>query len=455
MDLYRPICKHLVIPLWAWWEGTDYLKQLRHLERSEFFSEEKIREIQWSQIKHLVHHAYDNCPYYRGRFDREGIHPDKIRSFRDYLSVPVLTKEDVHRYAEDLIAPHVEKYKPFLTSGSTGKPLKGYIDKKSSELKRACGRRSERWSGYDLGERIYCLYGNPEKELHGVRRLKAKFRRRFLQRTEVLDLLRLSEASMLGFANGMRKRPPALLWGHAHGLYLLARFIQKKGIDGIKPKGMYAGGMGLHEFERRKVEEVFQCRLQDRYGCEELGLIATECKRQEGLHINTDCHYVEFLSKDGTPVAPGERGSIVVTDLTNTVMPFIRYRLEDIGVPSGTRCSCGRTQPLIERIEGRIADFLVTPGGELVSGISLTDHFTGQIPGVAQMQILQERTDLLTLNIVKDGDYGEESERTIAHLLEEFFGKKISYQYKFLDQIPQVSAGKYRFTVCKVNHDLF
>lgn len=455
MDLYKPICKHIVMPLWAKWERSPYLNHLKYLEKSQYFSMEQIREIQLQNINKLLHHAYNNCTYYQKSFKSAQIHPDDVRSFDDYRSVPILTKKDVHQYGEEIMAPNFEKYIKFLTSGSTGKPLSGYRDKECSEFKRACGRRSEFWAGYSLGERIYCLYGNPEKELKGLRKLKAKFRRKFLYRTEILDMLRLNEASMLEFADKMRKKPPSLLWGHAHGLYLLSRFLEKRGIDDIQPKGIYSAGMVLHDFERKKIEDVFHCKLQDRYGTEELGLIATECKEQQGLHINTDCHYIEFLGNDGKPVNPGERGLIIVTDLTNMAMPFIRYKLEDICIPSARQCTCGRTQPLIDKIEGRIADFLITPEREMVSGISLTDHFAGHIPGISQIQIVQEEIDLLILNIVRDNDFGEKSRQTISRLVREFFGEKMRFQYEFLNQIPQDPSGKYRFTICRVKNEFF
>jgi len=136
------------------------------------------------------------------------------------------------------------------------------------------------------------------------------------------------------------------------------------------------------------------------------------------------------------------------------LMPFIRYRLEDLGTPSSAKCSCGRTQPLINKIEGRVADFLITPEGNLVSGISLTDHFAGHIPGVAQIQIVQEQVDLLTLHIVKEDIFGTHSQEKIAHLVKEFFGEKMRYRFVFMNKIPQEASGKYRFSICKVPHEL-
>lgn len=455
MDLYKPICKHIVIPLWARWERSPYLKHLQYLQKSQYFSLDKIREYQLEKIRNLLRHAYDNCSYYRRRFRDSRVEPEDIRSFDDYLRVPLLTKDDVRTFQNDLIAPGFDRYCRFLTSGSTGKPLVGYRDKACNEFKRACGIRSDLWSGYDLGERIYCLYGNPEKELRGLRKTRALLRRKMLRRVAILDMLSLTRTSMLAFAEKMRRKPPSLLWGHAHGLYLLASFCKAEKILDIRPKGMYSAGMVLHDFERRTVEEVFHCKLQDRYGCEELGLIAAECKEQQGLHINTDAVYVEFLGKDGKHVSPGERGLLVVTDLTNHVMPFIRYRLEDVGIPSDKKCPCGRTQPLIEKIEGRVADFLVTPRGQIVSGISLTDHFAGHIPGVDQIQIVQETVDFFTLNIVKGRNFDESSLQAISRLIQDFFGPEMKYTCQFVAEIGQGRTGKYQFTISKVSHDLF
>ena len=158
--------------------------------------------------------------------------------------------------------------------------------------------------------------------------------------------------------------------------------------------------MVLHDFERKCIEEAFGCKVINRYGCEEVSLIACECEAHEGLHLNLNTLIVEFI-KDGRPVKPGEPGSIVVTDLTNYGMPFIRYKVGDVGIPADKRCSCGRSLPLMQSLEGRVADYVVTPEGNLISGISLTENFAMKLPEIKQLQIIQERTDFLIFKIVK------------------------------------------------------
>jgi phenylacetate-CoA ligase len=258
---------------------------------------------------------------------------------------------------------------------------------------------------------------------------------------------------MFRFARKMQSKPPSLLWGHAHALYEFAKFLEVNNIHDIQPKGIFSAGMVLHSWEKSKIESVFRCKIQDRYGCEELGLIAAECKDQSGLHINTDAHYVEFLDKEGNNVQPGKRGFIVVTDLTNYAMPFIRYKLEDMGILSENVCSCGIKQPLINTIEGRTADFLLSSKKELISGISLTDHFAAQVPGVSQIQIVQEELMYLKINLVKDISFKDESIKKIDSLVKEFFGDDMKYGLNYLTNIPKNASGKFRFTICNIPND--
>jgi phenylacetate-CoA ligase len=194
---------------------------------------------------------------------------------------------------------------------------------------------------------------------------------------------------------------------------------------------------------------VFVCKVTNRYGCEEVSLIACECERHEGLHVNCDGVYVELV-RDGRPVGPGESGLVVVTDLTNRAMPIIRYQVGDVATWSEKTCSCGRGMPLLKRIEGRDADYVTTARGELVSGISLTENFAMLVPGIAQLQIIQEELDRFTFRIVKGDDFGPESLSRIAELVAERFGSEARYECEYVDSIPQERSGKYRFCISRV-----
>jgi phenylacetate-CoA ligase len=201
--------------------------------------------------------------------------------------------------------------------------------------------------------------------------------------------------------------------------------------------------------ERAVIERVFGVRVTDIYGCEEVGLIAGECERHEGLHVNIDQLVVEILHEDGRPVAPGETGLVVVTDLLNEAMPFIRYRTEDMAELAASPCSCGRGQPTLARVVGRTADFLKRQDGSRVAGISLIENTLTKLPGIAQMQIVQEQLHEVQLRIVPGPQFDDARRRELVDYFRDTFpGTTIDLQE--VTAITQERNGKYRFSICRV-----
>jgi phenylacetate-CoA ligase len=119
-------------------------------------------------------------------------------------------------------------------------------------------------------------------------------------------------------------------------------------------------------------------------------------------------------------------------------------------VPSTRLCRCGRGLPLIERVEGRDADYVVTPTGSLISGISLTENFALLIPGTAQMQIVQESLEELRIRLVPDAQFGPHSRQKISELVGETFGRGVRWELELVEAIPQEPSGKYRFCISKI-----
>lgn len=134
-------------------------------------------------------------------------------------------------------------------------------------------------------------------------------------------------------------------------------------------------------------------------------------------------------------------------------MPFIRYKVGDVGVPSAkTSCPCGCSYPIMESLEGRVADYVVTPDGNYISGISLTENFAMHLPGVKQMQIVQERIDFLVFRIVKGELFEEQTVQDITRLAQERFGTQMNWQLEYVDTIQSESSGKYRFCISKLQN---
>jgi phenylacetate-CoA ligase len=431
--------RHLMHPLMAKKDRSRHLEYLRYLKETQFDPPEVIRTRQLAALKVQLQHAFDTVPYYRKAWTEAGVHPHDVKSLADLEAFPVVTKADIRKHERDLISVLYDPAKLRLkrTSGSTGVPLNIRIDEPAVQWKAACTIRSDEWSGYRLGQRVAKVWGNPEYLHFGW---KGRLRNFLFDRAVYLDTLNLTDERITEFAARIRRHRPGLIFGHAHSLYLLACSLKKSGITGIRPNGIISTAMLLHDWQRSVIEQVFDCPVTNRYGCEEVSLIASECEMHDGLHINADSLYAEI----------GDNGKLLVTDLTNRAMPLIRYEIGDVVVGSGRTCRCGRGLPMIERIEGREADYVVTPSGSLISGISLTENFALLIDGAAQVQIVQESLHLLLIRMVADESFGDASRRQIAKLVHDTFGPTVRFEVELVDAIPQEPSGKYRFCISKV-----
>ena len=116
---------------------------------------------------------------------------------------------------------------------------------------------------------------------------------------------------------------------------------------------------------RDEIEDKWNILAADIYGLSEIigPGVAQECTHKNGLHIFDDVFYPEVINPDtGKNVAEGEDGELVITTLTKTGSPLIRYRTRDIVSKTNEPCECGRTSPRISKIKGRTDDMLIIRG---------------------------------------------------------------------------------------------
>ncbi|MEW6014658.1 MAG: phenylacetate--CoA ligase family protein [Candidatus Zixiibacteriota bacterium] len=451
-DLLQPIARHLIFPLQSWYEGSSAPRYLREMEKTQYLSPSELKELQAKRLRKLLRHAYQNCSFYKQRFDRCGFHPDNFSGADDLLKIPVLTKEDIQQHKEEMKAQNFAESDliPNKTGGSTGRPLYFYLDKERSFSRKAATFRHNRWAGWEIGMKTAAIWGHRE-DIAGLAGLKSKIRNFLLDRRIILDTSSITREKLVSFKAELKAYRPDVYIAYANSMYLFARFLNETGSqDHHRPRSIITSAEVLEAQQRALIEKVFDCRVFDRYGSRETSVIASECSSHKGLHIGAEAFMVEFV-KDGKPVAPGELGKIIITDLLNSGMPFIRYQIEDVGIPAGEVCTCGRGLPLMKMAAGRMTDFLVTPEGKLISGASLTIYLIANAPGVAQAQLIQETVNRVVFRIVRGDGFGENSLAFFEREIPRFFGPSVKYEIEFVENIPVESSGKYRFSISKVD----
>ena len=444
--------RNLFIPLSVLKDVSPRLKYLKSLNKSQYLNLSELKECQFDRFKNILEHAYEHSFYYKRIFNEYDVHPKDIQDENDLMKLPILTKKDISRNTNDIISyANKKNLYPFKTGGSTGKPLTIYRDFRTIELSSAGALRSLMWTGWKTGEPWGRIWGNP----HQNKSFKEKLQNLLLHKEIYLDTMNLTDDSMLNFIHRWRKTKPSLMHGHSHSLYIFAQVCKRKDINDIIPKAIISTSMMLMPSERKSIEEAFQCQVTDLYGCEEVGLIGCECEKHNGMHLNMENVLVEFIDHNGKAASPGEQGAIVVTDLINKAMPLIRYKIEDIGIPSIRQCSCGRNLALMEGVTGRVADFLVRKDGTLVAGVSLVERTLTAVPGICQLQIIQEDLNTIVLNLVKDTSYNEDTDKFLINELKKSVGDYNKIELNFVDNIRPESSGKYRFAISKVANPYF
>jgi phenylacetate-CoA ligase len=206
----------------------------------------------------------------------------------------------------------------------------------------------------------------------------------------------MSEENMLKYHKDMEKFQPDVIISYASSIYLLAKFLEKKGIKPNYPKiSISTSAETLYPHMRETIERVFNVKVFDKYGSREVSAIAYECEVHSGLHIIMDNVIVECIDPITGEEVWDRPGEILITDLNNYGMPFIRYKIGDMGILSKEKCKCGRNTLLLKRVIGRTTDNFILKNGRIVHGEYFTHLFYG-LEGIKEFQFVQEKIDRFT-----------------------------------------------------------
>ena len=446
--LAERLSRHVFYPLWDRKDRSCRLRHWRELEALQWQDREQLRERQWRELARTLEYAERHSPFYRRRLGQAGIRAADIRTPEDLRRVPITTKKDMRENLADMISDEHrrETLVRAKTGGSTGFALDLYFDETCQQRRNAAAMLVDGWAGWRPGMWTAALWGNPPV----ARTLRQKIRLVCLDRQVYLDTMALNAASMGDFVARWRELRPRALFGHAHSIYVFACWLRDQGITDLRPEAIVSTSMMLLDHERAVIEQVFGRKVTNRYGCEEVGLVACECERHEGMHLNTLHLYVEVVDDAGAPAPPGVPGRLLLTDFNNRGMPLVRYQVEDVGVTSDRSCPCGRGMPMLERIEGRVADFLRALDGTLVAGVSLVERTLTRIPGLMQMQLIQESAATVQVNRVRSPEYTPATDRELIDELRGSLGASMDIVIKDVPGLDQEANGKYRFSICKL-----
>jgi phenylacetate-CoA ligase len=419
----------------------DKYINLCRLRKHAWLKREQLEQIQNKMLGSVIRHAYKNVPLYREKFKKAGIRPEDIRSVKDLVKVPMITKKELaENFPGRILAKgtDVRKCHVYRTSGSTGTPLTVVESPRYDDYEKAVTLRANFECGQNLFDRWFII----TSPAHINQRFW--FQKFGILNTKYVSLFSTTQSHI----RALREFKPKIIDGYASSIWLMAREILENRIPVKKPKLIFTTSEMLDEKMRKDITDAFGVEPLDQFGCVEVARTAWECPEHCGYHLDIDAVATEFV-KDNEHVSPGEKGEIVYTSLYNYEMPFIRYRVGDIGVPSDEKCSCGRGLPLMKSLMGRADDFVKTPDGRIFSPIIGTIMMR-DIKGIRQFRIIQEKIDKLTVEIEKDNNFSEQTFLDVKKEIKKRLGEDIDVKTKVVDKIERSKSGKLRSVVSKV-----
>jgi phenylacetate-CoA ligase len=445
--MYFEIYKTILSPFYdSFLKGRNINKYKAILEERQYGTYENLFMLQWAGMRKLLNHAYYNVPFWHTHFDKLNMKPEDFKRYDDLLRVPIIGKGDFRKNYDSMLATnYIGKTWKKSTGGSTGEPLHFEYTPESYDRRVAASKRGYSWAGCEDGMKQAYIWGTAIGEVPLLKKLKEDLHHAIL-RQKYFNCFKFDEREMARTLKELNRFKPEIIIGYTNPLYEFARFVSDQGNLKFRPKSIISAAEKLHGFQRDLISKVFGCGVFDTYGSREFMLIAAECEERNGLHISMENLYVEVIKEDGSPAKPGEMGELVITDLHNYGMPFIRYKIGDMAIISDRKCKCGRNLPLLEEVVGRSLDVIKTPDGKYVPG-EFFPHLMKEFPEVLKFRVVQDKLNEININIVKSGVFADNRVNAMKHEIDKVTGTGMSVLINFVDDIPLTATGKTRVTV--------
>lgn len=434
--------------LLLWVKGKSSTKEYHEI--MQIRDKNDLLNFQTRALTELIMHAYHNVPYYRNVFDAIGLVDKDIVRLEKFTQIPILTKDYLKKHQNELTSKDYLKRKWYrnYSGGSTGEPTMFLQDGCYKKWYTASDTYyyNELLGIDESNVRKVFLWGSPRDLFKGSIGIKNKMIN-WLTNTLFLNSFKMDEQSMLRYIKAINTYKPDLVRGYAGSLYELAKCSRRNNATMHTPKRIVSSAENLTPEMRTEIESVFRTKVFDYYGSRETATVAGECR--DGLmHIFTFNNLLEVVDKDGNPVAEGQKGRILVTNLHNYSMPFIRYEIGDMAVLGPTRCTCGSFLPCLRKISGRVEEHFIKKDGSIVIGYFFV-HLLGVVLNkgyIKKFQVVQEDFDRIRIITVVDKGLPDSEKNEIEQKIRIEMGLDCTILWEFVDAIPCSASGKYFYT---------
>jgi phenylacetate-CoA ligase len=413
-----------------------FMSRWRKVMTAPFQPLSRLRVEQGHQLRKSLQYAQKHVPFYHELFADQNFSPDAVNSSADLESLPLIRKMDVQQDPQRFFS---DEYVPTdltnaRTSGTIGLPLQIFFDDDVIiETSLLTHREEAAWKSY-LGEtprKMSILV--PSSFANQVRNDTYKIL--WIPGGVKNPRINIStDMTPLEHIEAIKQQKPNVLEGYGSVIERIFRYQQDHQIQFPAPRVVLILSEDIQQEVKKALEEQWQAKIFSRYSLTECIKVGYECEYGLGYHIHTDFCAVRIVDEEGQDMPEGETGTVVVTTLKSKAMPFTNYYSGDLAAIDSSLCPCGRTQPRLVNIQGRMAEVIRLPNDRYIRSLTLVrvEHH----PDVRQFQIIRQgEVDFRVLIIPHPGGDEEGMVHHVQSIFDEHAGDVVNISVEFVDEL--------------------
>ncbi|MFW5793370.1 MAG: hypothetical protein ACOCWC_03730 [Bacteroidota bacterium] len=418
-------------------KGLKVQPKLSFYQRTKSWSRQQIKEHQENKLLSLFQYARGNTQYYSDILSKYNF--SKGNCLSKITEIPILTRNDIQQNNNYLLSSQFRKEQLIRgsSSGTTGTPLIYYSDKHGTSAGIAAGYALWAMSGWNLGQRNVHLWGN-QSSVERWEKKSSKAKNRLINQKNIPATALNNPANFEAIANDIIRFRPKSIEGYSSSIYTLGNFFKDKGFELDSLKQVFTTAENLEDSQKELIEEVF-APAGDLYGSGEILGVASRPAGKSKFYV-MDPHIIIETIDSGVP---GMK-DVLLTDLDNYGMPFIRYKIgdmiDDIHEPDPND---KYPYSWFTKIHGRSSDIITLPNGKKFHPVNI---FGGTLfrkfPEITRHKVIWNGETLRF--IFETTGFHKQDELTVLlrDLIKEY---QVDFTMEFTEKILPSKSGKHKY----------
>lgn len=410
--------------------GGVYTNKKVILKGFDKLGENEILDAQNKRLSSFLSWVNKNSDWYKS-----------IKSGAELSDYPVLEKSSVLSSLDKIATIEEKKAVVSLTGGTTGASMKVLYTKNDTQERHALLDHFRESYGYTLGKKVAWFSGKNltrEKDLaKGI-----CYRDDWINKIRFFSTFHICEKYFDAYWKALEDFAPEFMVGFPSSVYDICVMAKAKGLKYKgKVKVFFPTAETVLSMHRELIGEVLGCRLANQYASSEGAPFILEC-HHGSMHIHPLSGVFEVVDSH---LKPAREGEMLVTSFTTHGTPLIRYRIGDRMklAPEDYRCECGSVFPVVEYIDGRTSDFVLSPENGRVN-LGNISNCTKDIAGIICFQVQQDSVNKVLVRIVATDDFDKVHEANFIRALAERLGPSMEIIVERVPEIRREASGKFR-----------